>query len=363
MVPRREHTARLLIQSEVEDKSLQRIAGEFAPGIDATVGKLRSTSATAVVLVHFDAARFTVDGVRAWLRAKGFKPIEFIPALGHEEAHAAAAPANLTLTCRADVWLAAERGNPTTFTMTVYTGGALRVAGWPEPVAIDLASLELPGFLPVVGAAAAADDRRVRAGRCEPQVLRNELVITGTLSPATEAGRQIIERAVKGEEIRAAVVVAAQKNEVVLADGFAIVNGREMSGPIVVVRRGAMRDVAFLTEGAAAEIALAEAPSPTDVGAEPAGAIAKPLSAEDAAEAGALEGEPLPTDVPSPADAGNPVADAVAAELEAETVGEGPTFVEAESAAEAREVAVAWENLPLPVRRQILDMIRKSGQS
>ena len=67
--------------------------------------------------------------------------------------------------------------------------------------------------------------------------------------------------------------------------------------------------------------------------------------------------------MPSPADAGNPVADAVAAELEAETVGEGPTFVEAESAAEAREVAVAWENLPLPVRRQILDMIRKSGQS
>jgi hypothetical protein len=297
MAPLSEHTARLCIQGEASDAGLRRIVDKFGPGIDATEGTLASTGKPTVVMIHFLVPLFTAEGARQWLRANGYRPIEFIVApAGGKVASRVGAAGTVVLTATVDIREAVQPDSPTTFTLTAYAGGPMRVPGCGDPIALELAGLGLPGFVPVL-----ATETQERAGRGQPRIVNSRLEVCGTVSRATGGGRIVMDWVRSGLEIRAAISLAVEQAEAVPADGEVVINGRELTGPLTVIRRASLRGISFTSDSTVEGEAVVE----------PALSVQRDRAAS------------------------------------------GP--------AEAAEVLTAWPSLPLSVREKILGLSRSAG--
>lgn len=157
------------------------------------------------------------------------------------------------LMAAAEFVAAAETGKQPTFKINAYNGGPINVSAfWGAPAVIDLSGLKahserIPILLDhdatqIVGQADKIDitARKVNVSG----------VFTGNAEDPTDPAGKVAAHARNGFVWAASVGVRIDKYEFIDADGSAVVNGRKVTGPVYVVRQGALGEVSFVASGA-----------------------------------------------------------------------------------------------------------------
>jgi len=162
--------------------------------------------------------------------------------------HLVSEPGALTIEAAADG--AGQDGKPRLprFTMVAYPGGPTRIAGWRYPVVVDLAGLAIPSQArpirfghDVTAGVGHTDAIRVDDGR---------LIATGIVSRDTSAAREIVASAKNGFPWQASIGASVDQFEFVKESQSVLVNGRQFSGPVNVVRRATLGEISFVDLGA-----------------------------------------------------------------------------------------------------------------
>ena len=161
-------------------------------------------------------------------------------------------PKQLELTATMEIDVAAESGDGKAplprFTMVAYTGGPMRIAGWRCPVVVDLAGLAIP-----------SQSRPIRFGHDASsgvghtdaiRVDGGQLIATGFVSRDTAAAKEIVISARNGFPWQASIGASVEQFEFVKDNQSVLVNGREFTGPLNVVRRSALSEISFVDLGA-----------------------------------------------------------------------------------------------------------------
>ncbi len=177
-------------------------------------------------------------------------------------------PDFVTMTATATIEAAADPGAPglPRFRMVAYTGGLMRIAGFPRPVVVDLAGLEIPDQnLPI----RLDHQRRQGVGHTKRVVIEGgALVAEGLISRDTSWARDVARSGANGFPWKASIGAAVVEADFVPAGGTVQVNGRTFSGPVHVVRRAVLKEISFVDSGAdvntSARIAAKEKEAMTD---------------------------------------------------------------------------------------------------
>jgi len=161
-------------------------------------------------------------------------------------------PESLALTAAMQIDVAAEAADGKAplprFTMVAYTGGPMRVAGWRFPVIMDLAGLGIP-----------SQSRPIRFGHDANsgvghsnsiQVRDGQLVAAGLISRDTVAAREVVASARNGFPWQASIGASVDQFEFVKENQSVLVNGREFTGPVNVVRKATLGEISFVDLGA-----------------------------------------------------------------------------------------------------------------
>lgn len=162
-------------------------------------------------------------------------------------------PRNLQFAATASLELVAAEGSDPAralprFRMVAYTGAPMRVSGWRHPVVLDLAGLAIPsqarpirfGHDPLSGIGH-SDAIRIEEG---------QLVATGIVSRDTPAAREVVTSAKNGFPWQASVGASVDEFEFVKDGQTVLVNGRQQSGPLNVVRKATLGEISFVDLGA-----------------------------------------------------------------------------------------------------------------
>lgn len=150
-----------------------------------------------------------------------------------------------------NVEISAAAGKTPTITVLAYSGGLMNVPGW-GPLVIDLAGLDLSASQVSILADHDATLKGI-VGHGQALVRNGKLIVTGTISAATEAAKQIIALAKTGFAFQASVGVSPTETERVAGFQKIECNGRIIKAPksgCSLVRAGALREVSIVVLGA-----------------------------------------------------------------------------------------------------------------
>ncbi|MDO5566087.1 MAG: hypothetical protein Q4G59_05475 [Planctomycetia bacterium] len=134
------------------------------------------------------------------------------------------------------------------FSMTAYTGGAMRVKGFPHPVVVDLNGLDISAQnLPI------RLDHKPTQGvghSTRIAVEDGKLVAEGLISRDTSWARDVANSGKHGFPWQASIGGPVVEAELV-PDGCQVeVNGQTFEGPVHVVRKMQLREISFVDQGA-----------------------------------------------------------------------------------------------------------------
>lgn len=152
------------------------------------------------------------------------------------------------------VLLTAGADNPRRFNILAYTGGPLHVGGFPLPVVIDLAGLEVPQSIPILADHVNAIESTI--GHTE--AIQNDgrsLVLSGPITtpppqpgvPLTPA-QQVVARI--GQRWQASVGTMVTRQEQIGDGQTVVVNGQQFRGPLIVARQSRLAETSILAMGA-----------------------------------------------------------------------------------------------------------------
>ncbi|MGB7323411.1 MAG: hypothetical protein WBD31_00970, partial [Rubripirellula sp.] len=192
------------------------------------------------------------------------------------EAEAESVPSSLRIVCddAATIQLAAaeEAGEDKPalrkFSMTAYTGGAMRLGGWPYPVVVDLAGMRVTRkSRPILK----DHDRGSIVGHTDDITINDKsLVVAGVISGVGTTAQEVIATSENGFPWQASLGASADKVVFIPEGKTAQANGREQKGPIYIARKSTLGEVSFVALGAddntEARVAagLAESDEPED---------------------------------------------------------------------------------------------------
>lgn len=138
-------------------------------------------------------------------------------------------------------------GKPPAVTIVAYTGGLMTVPSW-GVVAIDLAGVDASADQVSILADHDASLRGI-VGHGRAVIANGKLLVQGTLTPSTEAARQVIDLARGGFRFQASVGVTPVDYERIRAGETVEVNGRAVKAPasgFTLVRAGVLREVSIV---------------------------------------------------------------------------------------------------------------------
>ncbi|MBX3435772.1 MAG: hypothetical protein KF847_20835 [Pirellulales bacterium] len=178
-------------------------------------------------------------------------------------------PTTLALTAEAVIEAAAAEGDGAAlprFRMVAYTGSPMRISGWRHPVVIDLAGLSVPSQQRPIRFShdATAGVGHTTAIRIE----EGQLVASGVISRDTAAAREVVASSKNGFPWQASVGASVDEFEFVKESQTALVNGRDFTGPLNVVRKATLSEISFVDLGAdgltSATVAASQPSPPTE---------------------------------------------------------------------------------------------------
>ncbi|MCZ2341687.1 MAG: hypothetical protein LC104_07805 [Bacteroidales bacterium] len=159
-------------------------------------------------------------------------------------------PDKLLLTATMQIAAGESDGKPKLprFEMVAYTGGSMRLGGWSHPVVVDLAGMAIP-----------SQNRPIRVGHSADRLVGHteavasnsgQLVASGVLSiPGSDTDR-IVAGSKNGFQWQASIGASVEQFEFVKDGQVAQANGREFSGPVVIVRKSTLGEISFVDLGA-----------------------------------------------------------------------------------------------------------------
>jgi len=140
-----------------------------------------------------------------------------------------------------------EENKRPTFSIEAYNGGALKVSGFFTPVIVDLNGLKAASRLPIlmdhspsqiVGQAdnVTIDDKGVR--------------LSGTVTGDDGPAAQVVVHAKNGFKWQASIGANIDRREFLASGKTEQVNGRNVTGPMIIARQATLREVSFVAVGA-----------------------------------------------------------------------------------------------------------------
>lgn len=158
-------------------------------------------------------------------------------------------PDYMTFLCPLTVEAAddAEKKMPR-FRMVAYTGGLMRIAGFPHPVVVDLEGLAVDRQdIPV----RLDHNPRQGVGHTQRVVIENgQVVAEGLVSRDTSWARDVAKSGSNGFPWQASIGAAVVDAEFVPNGQSITVNGRTFDGPLHVVRKAILKEISFVDSGA-----------------------------------------------------------------------------------------------------------------
>ncbi|MCI0364938.1 MAG: hypothetical protein L0219_13755 [Phycisphaerales bacterium] len=141
-----------------------------------------------------------------------------------------------------------ERPAVRRFNMTAYTGGVMVLAGWPHPVVVDLAGLQVSAkSRPILK----DHNRSLIVGHTDAvSVQGSSLLVAGVISGAGPVAKEIVESSRNGFPWQASLGAVAERVEFVPKGRKAQANGREFEGPVHIARKAALGEISFVALGA-----------------------------------------------------------------------------------------------------------------
>lgn len=153
------------------------------------------------------------------------------------------------------------------FEMTAYSGGTMSQWWSEHGVVVDLDGMELPGDadMPVL----LQHDQRIRVGHADTvRVEGGALTASGVVSATSRFAREVVDDSRNGFPFEASIGAQTLSVESLAAGQTAAVNGREVDGPVDIVRRSRLKEISFVVLGAdpetSARVAASYAASITD---------------------------------------------------------------------------------------------------
>ncbi len=163
----------------------------------------------------------------------------------------AAAMKDQVLRCEASPveWLeaAADGEAPKRFTMTAYTGGQMQLAAFYRPAVFDLAGItaendQLPSYL--------GHNETQIVGHGTSEITAQRIKISGVVSGGGAAAQEVLDSSQKGFPWKGSVGVRPTRVEFVEPGVKVRANGRVFTGPINIVRAGALVEISFVSRPA-----------------------------------------------------------------------------------------------------------------
>jgi hypothetical protein len=158
-------------------------------------------------------------------------------------------PEFLTFRCPLTVEAAGESDKQMPrFRMVAYTGGTMRINGFPHPVVVDLEGLaverqDIPVRL----------DHKPHQGVGHTQrvaIENGQVIAEGMISRDTSWARDVAKSGVNGFPWQASIGAAVVDAEFVPNGQRITVNGRTFDGPLHVVRQAVLKEISFVDSGA-----------------------------------------------------------------------------------------------------------------
>lgn len=141
----------------------------------------------------------------------------------------------------------AAAGKPKRFSMTAYTGAAMRVGyGW--PVVVDLAGIRVPNQATPIFRNHDAD--RIVGHTTKVDVTAQRIKVAGEMSGDPDQVDPIVASAGRGFPWQASIGASVERMEYVDRDETVKVNGRTFTGPVYVARASTLGEISFVPLGA-----------------------------------------------------------------------------------------------------------------
>ncbi|WP_149495375.1 phage major capsid protein [Roseiconus lacunae] len=134
------------------------------------------------------------------------------------------------------------------FSMVAYTGGAMRLGGWPYPVVVDLAGLRVTRkSRPILK----DHDRGSIVGHTDDiKISDRSLEVAGVISGVGVTAQEVIATSENGFPWQASLGATADKVVFIPEGKTAKANGRDHSGPLYIARKSTLGEVSFVALGA-----------------------------------------------------------------------------------------------------------------
>jgi hypothetical protein len=164
------------------------------------------------------------------------------------EAMADAMPQDMSFTCPLTVEAATDSQPVPRFRMVAYTGGQMRISGFPHPVVVDLEGLSVDRQdIPV----RLDHNPRQGVGHTQRVAIENGQVIAeGLVSRDTSWARDVAKSSGNGFPWQASIGAAVVQAEFVPRGARVTVNGKTFDGPLHVVRKAVLKEISFVDSGA-----------------------------------------------------------------------------------------------------------------
>src|SRR5690606_20733629 len=130
---------------------------------------------------------------------------------------------------------AAGEGKRPTFSIVGYTGISMAVEGFYYPVILDMSGLKAASQ--TIPALRGHDPNRI-VGQTDSVQVTSEATFTGTITNDGSDAKEVTENAKNGFKWQASVGASIERREFLESGKTTTVNGRQVSGPMIIVREG-----------------------------------------------------------------------------------------------------------------------------
>lgn len=163
-----------------------------------------------------------------------------------------AAPVELTA--------ASEEGKKPTFSIVAYTGVPMNAGGFYTPVIVELSGVKTNNAtIPIL----LDHDSSQIVGQGEASVDSATIRVAGSVMGDSNESKKIVALAKDGFKWQASIGASVTRREFLEAGKKAVVNGREVGGPLMIARESTLQEVSFVAIGADQSTSAAVAASHT----------------------------------------------------------------------------------------------------
>lgn len=156
-------------------------------------------------------------------------------------------PKQLQFTAPVELTAAAEDGKDPTFEMVAYTGVPMNAGGFYSPVIVELSGVKTAN--PNIPILLDHDSSKI-VGQGEVKVDSAAVRVSGSILGEDSDSAKVLTLAKKGFKWQASIGANVTRREFLEAGKKAVVNGREVSGPLMIARESMLQEVSFVAIGA-----------------------------------------------------------------------------------------------------------------